>query len=656
MSSSEPQNGPGNRPYPARCSSNRRNAVLLAVILGGFFLVVGVVTFFVQHRDTPASAPLAQDLTQVDEDQAIGSVEAVGTLPVAPGVNQLDFDPRLADEFAKIDPAAAGWESETFAEAASAQLKSLGKLLEAPDKIDADHLLPLVTTDVTSEPLRPHALNKAFEDSSVIVHRLTSEDVKAISAPGVVELVRSLQTLVKPLEGATEMRSGLKIVRVDMSDDTATTRVRFHLNGRQPRGTVQINAVWLCHWTRNEPPQLKTIRVEQFEEILPGNDGSLNFEEVTLAVLGANDSFHSQLVWSYDHWRSRSDKSLVSDLAGNHGIAVGDLNGDGLDDVYLLQSGGLPNKLFLHNADGNAVDVSAEVGADLLDFSRSALFVDLDNDGDQDLVVGLAWQLLILDNDGAGGLNLRTKLTSHGQIHSLSAVDYDNDGNLDLYACGRYSDGALPSEQSIMGFPLPVHDANNGGPNTLWRNNGSSTPEFIDVTHQVGLDVNNRRFSYAAAWDDFDNDGDQDLYVANDFGRNNLYRNDSGRFHDIAAQAGVEDLGPGMSASWGDCNGDGLVDLYVSNMFSSAGNRITYQSQFMPDADAVTRGHVRRLSRGNSLFLNSGDGTFHDVTFQAGIQMGRWAWGANFVDFNNDGWEDIVVANGFITTEDTGDL
>jgi hypothetical protein len=212
----------------------------------------------------------------------------------------------------------------------------------------------------------------------------------------------------------------------------------------------------------------------------------------------------------------------------------------------------------------------------------------------------------------------------------------------------------LSSEQKILGLPLPIHDANNGGPNTMLRNEGSM--RFSDVTRQVGLDVNNRRFTLAAAWEDYDNDGDQDLYVANDFGRNNLYRNDGGRFVDVAAEAGVEDVGPGMSVAWGDYNGDGLVDLYVSNMFSSAGGRITTQSQFMQDADATTRAMVSRFARGSSLYLNQGDGRFRDVTLAAGVNVGRWAWSSNFVDLNNDGREDLVVANGFITAEDPHDL
>ena len=167
--------------------------------------------------------------------------------------------------------------------------------------------------------------------------------------------------------------------------------------------------------------------------------------------------------------------------------------------------------------------------------------------------------------------------------------------------------------------------------------------EFLVSTHGAGSA-------------DIDNDGDQDLYVANDFGRNNLYRNDSGRFTDITAAAGAEDISPGMSSCWGDYDNDGWMDLYVSNMFSSAGNRLTSQGRVHQGASDKTRAEFRRHARGNTLLKNMGNGRFNDVSSEAGISIGRWAWGSKFADLNNDGWEDLLVTNGFITQQDTGDL
>ena len=177
----------------------------------------------------------------------------------------------------------------------------------------------------------------------------------------------------------------------------------------------------------------------------------------------------------------------------------------------------------------------------------------------------------------------------------------------------------------------------------------------------MGLNQNNHRYSFAPTCEDYDDDGDPDLYVANDYGRNNLYRNDrdaEGNFHftDVAAEAGVEDISAGMSASWGDADGDGDRDLYVSNMWSSAGNRIAYQRNFQTSLDDSLRGEFQRHARGNSLFLNNGDGTFSDASQEAGVTMGRWAWGSRFVDINNDSKQDLIVSNGFLTQSDSGDL
>jgi hypothetical protein len=339
------------------------------------------------------------------------------------------------------------------------------------------------------------------------------------------------------------------------------------------------------------------------------------------------------------------------------GVAVGDVNGDDLDDVYVCQPGGLPNLLLVQNGDRSATDRSEAAGVDWLDHSSSALLVDLDNDGDQDLVISTPTGLLVMGNDGTGRFELKSTLTpTDTDFMSLSSCDYDDDGDLDLYACVEFP--RQSGEMSDQSSPFVYHDANDGGANVLYRNDISESGDrwqFADVTRDTGLDVNNRRHSLAAAWEDFDNDGDQDLYIANDYGQNCLYRNDGGQFVEIAPAADVVDFGSGMSVSWGDYNHDGWMDLYVANMFSSAGSRITRQKRFKAEQDATTRAVYRRFAKGNSLFANVA-GQFQEVSAEAAVEMGRWAWSSLFADLNNDGWEDIVVANGYITTEDTGDL
>jgi len=340
------------------------------------------------------------------------------------------------------------------------------------------------------------------------------------------------------------------------------------------------------------------------------------------------------------------------------GIALGDVNGDGLEDLYLCQENGLPNRLFLHNLDGTATDVSQAWGVDWLQDSRSALFFDWDNDGDQDLAVAIRGGVVLTENiDQQRFKYVRLVETSNDNM-SLSAADYDTDGDLDLYICAYnrnlFYEPLSPDQTSKDGHVFVPHDANNGGSNKLLRNDGGGL--FTDATKQVGLDINNQRYSFAAAWEDYDNDGDLDIYVANDFGRDNLYRNDGGMFEDISAQAKIEDSATGMGVAWGDYNRDGWMDSYISNMWSSAGRRVTQQPKFKAN-DPKVKKRLQQFARGNTLLKNEGDGTFNDVSGPTGVEMGRWAWGDQFVDLNNDGWEDLVVANGYLTgIDDSGDL
>jgi hypothetical protein len=155
------------------------------------------------------------------------------------------------------------------------------------------------------------------------------------------------------------------------------------------------------------------------------------------------------------------------------------------------------------------------------------------------------------------------------------------------------------------------------------------------------------RNSFHAAWNDYDRDGDQDLYVANDFAPDFFYRNDgSGGFTDITAAAGIDTMGFAMGAAWGDYDGDGYDDLYVSNMFSKAGRRITAQIPGLDRRFAATAG-------GNFLYRNKGDGTLERMSGGDGmpipVHLAGWSWGGQFCDFDNDGHLDLYVSSGFYT-------
>jgi hypothetical protein len=463
------------------------------------------------------------------------------------------------------------------------------------------------------------------------------------------------------LQTAQHIRCKFKIFRVNQEDNTITTKQYFACSGRVAGKMVEQNATWVIRWSPTTPqqlPRMQSIVVENFEMVQSSLKKGPLFSDCSEAVLQGNDCYRPQLLRGFNHWLQTSQRRRHLFRLGTPGIAVADVNGDGLEDLYLCQEVGLPNRLFLHQADNTALDVSKDWSVDWLHDSRSALFFDWDNDGDQDLAVSVLGGVILAKNDGQQGFQLHKIFPTSDDTQSLSAADYDLDGDLDFYVCVYRSDKKMSGEMTSL---LPggtdnfvYHDANTGGPSSLFRNDGDGG--FTDVTELVGLNQNNHRYSYAAVWEDFDNDGDLDLYVANDFGRDNLYRNNNGTFIDIAETANVEDSASGMGVTWGDYNHDGWMDVFVSNMWSSAGNRITHQAQFKAQAPIEIKNRIQRFARGNTLLKNRGDGTFEHVSAQAAVEVGRWAWGSKFFDLNNDSWDDLVVTNGFITTDDSGDL
>ena len=382
------------------------------------------------------------------------------------------------------------------------------------------------------------------------------------------------------------------------------------------------------------------------------------FRDVTNEALGANASYRDILLPSIDHFRGRLDAAVGIGVYGHNGLAIGDADGDGLEDIYVPTAAGLPNILYRAGADGAFTDVSRESGVDLLDGTSQALFLDLDNDSDQDLFLVTEQRLAVLLNDGSGRfLHLEDAVAKNaaGTATPLSATaaDYDLDGLVDLYICS-YVFWRGGSNSAGTRLPIPYHEAHNGATNILLRNLGAG--RFENATAASGLDANNQRFSFAAAWGDYDGDGYPDLYIANDFGSNNLWRNrGDGTFEETTVDAGVEDVGAGMSVSWEDYDNDGDLDLYIGNMFSAAGQRVTGGDDYKVD-DRQLQSVYRRHARGNSLFRNSGDGTFEDVSIESGAWFGRWAWGSDFLDFNLDGHEDIYVQNGFLTNSREHDL
>lgn len=322
-----------------------------------------------------------------------------------------------------------------------------------------------------------------------------------------------------------------------------------------------------------------------------------------------------------------------------HGAAAADWDNDGWID--LLVTGSDRNFLYRNNGQGGFEEVSDAVGLGLVDAGVAPVAVDYDNDGDLDVFVSAVGPQILLENRlvPEGKLAFRDVSVAAGVAvvalgFSAAAGDVNGDGWRDLYVTSYNHYGQV--------MPNSWFRATNGTPNLLFINQGNG--RFREQAARWGVD--DRRWSYAAAFADVNGDGRQDLYVANDFGENGLFINRGNRFEDEARQRGVLDPGYGMGVSFGDYNNDGQLDLHVTNMSSTAGNRIL--ARLFPE-EKPEDNVLKKLAAGNSLFENQGDGYFRDVTAEAGGFSGGWAWGGGFLDFDNDGWEDLFTPNGFIS-------
>lgn len=322
-----------------------------------------------------------------------------------------------------------------------------------------------------------------------------------------------------------------------------------------------------------------------------------------------------------------------------HGAAAADFDGDGWMD--LIVTAPKKNILYLNDRKGRFRDASEETGLRTLATGVAPLVFDYDNDGDSDIFISSVGQQILLENRLKQGgklrfvdVSLEAGVAKNAIGFSAVAGDVNGDKRLDVYVTSYNRYGQITPDSWFR--------ATNGTPNLLFVSQPDGT--FREEAEKWG--VNDKRWSYSAEFADINSDGKIDLYVANDFGEKAMFINKGGRFVDEARERGVLDPGNGMGVSFGDYNNDGLLDLHASNMSSTAGNRIL--SRLFPNSSAKDN-VLKKLAAGNNLFENTGDGKFRDVTAEVGGFSGGWAWGGGFIDFDNDGWEDIYTPNGFIS-------
>ncbi|CAN5885606.1 hypothetical protein BH23GEM9_BH23GEM9_00390 [soil metagenome] len=355
------------------------------------------------------------------------------------------------------------------------------------------------------------------------------------------------------------------------------------------------------------------------------------------------------------------------------GLAVVDYDGDGFDDFYVMVRLGR-NMFFRNRGDGTFEEIAEKIGLDIDGYSSSGVFADFNNNGRPDLLLGRTLRRsMYLVNEGGRFVDRSDELAGGRLpylVSSVAAADYDGDGLLDAYF-GTYAAGMTDSvvgmvrmrdrllNKRLLPEFLEERDARElyrramapgadrttnhaGPPNVLVRNSGGGRLAVVDDVPELKIFMN----TYQATWADYDGDGLPDIYVANDFGPNQLVRNlGGGRFADMTAATGTADIGFGMGAGWGDYNNDGRQDLYVSNMFSKAGRRIMGQLESLDPT-------FREMARGNTLFRNDGAG-FEKVSGEEPptltVEVAGWAWGGNFVDADNDGWLDVFSLSGHYT-------
>lgn len=308
------------------------------------------------------------------------------------------------------------------------------------------------------------------------------------------------------------------------------------------------------------------------------------------------------------------------------GAAAGDFDGDGWPDLYVIAGDGDRQYLFRNLGDGTFEDVAERAGVAFPGERLSGpVMADIDGDRRLDLFVGtvgfaIGREPRLLRNTGAGTfveIAHGSGMFPPGPYTGASFGDYDGDGRLDLFT-------------THWSMPIDFFDLDH-----LWRNEGNGV--FRGVTESMNLDVSidsrtigmPTYFGFTANFADVDNDGWPDLLLASDFGQSQIFLNESGsRFREVTNEVITDENG--MGAAVGDYDNDGHLDWFVTSIYDPVG----YPFPSWGDS-------------GNRLYRNLGDGSFEDVTEQAGVRDGAWGWGACFADFDNDGWLDIFHVNGW---------
>jgi hypothetical protein len=323
--------------------------------------------------------------------------------------------------------------------------------------------------------------------------------------------------------------------------------------------------------------------------------------------------------FNYSHGFVGGSSSEAKIYAG--GVACGDYDKDGWVDLFVVRGDIGPNLLYRNLGDGTFQEVGASAGVNQTgQRSNAPCFADMNGDGWLDLLVGgiEITEITVFKNLGNGtfqNVTASTGIVYNRDTYSAAFGDYDRDGDPDIFL---------------------AHFGSPQGTGNLWKNNGDFT--FTDADVEAGIVVGGIvQYGFTPNWADINNDDWPDMLLVEDFGTTQVFLNDGdGTFTDITNSVITDE--DGMGGAVGDYDNDGDLDWFVSSVWGTCCNK---QSE----------GSAQLGISGNRLYRNTGNGTFQNVTASAGVANGGWGWGTSFQDFNNDGFLDIFLANGYVGSQ-----
>jgi hypothetical protein len=437
----------------------------------------------------------------------------------------------------------------------------------------------------------------------------------------------------------------LKIARVPDQDvnDLWKLSTLLTLGGKGQNGEpvlYESHGEMLCRFSDDdEIVSGRIIRSWTLDSDSLRTSGQILMEEVTKQV-------RLDLLPITDNW----DVGLEQTRQYRFQTAVEDYNGDGHLDIAVASADDRAILLEWNPKTGRFQDVTGPRGLPTGEFltenhSYLASWIDYDNDGDPDLILG---ETLYQNVEGKRFEPAKYNGGFRFAYHPMGAIvaDYDLDGLLDLYVLYQTS----PNKKNDKP-PSWINDDESGAVNQLWQNRGDG--RFVEVARTANATAGTRH-TFAATWLYANDDHYPDLYVANDFASNSLLINQGdGTFDDVADESIVGSFSTSMGVASGDINGDGTPEIYVANMFSKMGRRIiamVSEEDYPPSVYEQLKGSCA----GNQLYSTTGDiREYTEQSEQLGINAVGWAYAPAFLDYDGDGQLDLYATTGFLSFDRT---